>query len=70
MKEFHANVIGKLEEKLVDKQYLTGWKITMVDIMCYVELQTILTLYRKKINKDEHGNVLKWFDALSEEETI
>ena len=44
--------------------------MTLVDIMCYVELHTILTLYSKKISAQEHKNTLKWYQELSGDETI
>ena len=45
LKEFFEQILGKLEEKLAVQKYLTGEKITIIDIMFYCEIVTILKLY-------------------------
>lgn len=45
LSEFFDDMLSRLEEKCVTLTYLTGDKMTYVDIMVYCEIKTILQLY-------------------------
>ena len=43
--EFFNIILLKVNQKLVEHKYITGKKITIIDIMIYCEIQTVLKLY-------------------------
>ena len=63
-------LLGKLEETLVKKKYLTGEKITVIDIMFYCEIVTICKLYNREIPRDHCSCVADWYDNIAKEPSI
>ena len=43
--EFFNIILLKVNQKLANSKYITGKKITIIDIMIYCEIQTVLKLY-------------------------
>ena len=70
LNEFFDPILGKLEETLVRKKYLTGEKITVIDIMFYCEIVTILKLYSREIPRDHCSCVADWFNNIAAEAAI
>ena len=70
LNEFFDPILGKLEETLVRKKYLTGDKITVIDIMFYCEIVTILQLYDREISRDHCSCVADWFNNIAQEAPI
>ena len=70
MSEFFDHILSRLEEKLVELTYLTGEKMTIVDIMVYCEIKTILKLYKREISAEKSENLLKWYEELSQNKFV
>ena len=43
--EFMDMILPKIDAKLTRTKYVTGNKMTIIDIMIYCDIQTILKLY-------------------------
>ena len=50
--EFFDIILLKCNQRLSKTKYMTGNKITIIDIMIYCEIQTILKLYQRTIPAD------------------
>ena len=68
--EFFEPILGKLEEQLVKKTYLTGEKMTVIDIMFYCEIVTILKLYHREIPRDNCSLVANWYENIAKDPAI
>ena len=64
--EFFVMILPKINGYLSEDGYVTGPKISIVDIMLYCELQTICTMYKRDINPSE-TKLANWRDRLSQE---
>ena len=65
LQEFFDQILNKLEEKLSRQKYLTGEKLTIIDIMFYCEIVTILKMYNKEVPRDQCACLHEWFETLS-----
>ena len=68
--EFFEPILGKLEEQLVRKTFLTGEKMTVIDIMFYCEIVTILKLYNREIPRDNCSLVANWYENIAKDPAI
>ena len=59
--EFFNTYLDKLEKNLSQHTFLTGKQMTYVDIMIYVEIHTITSLYEWRIQEEKHPSLLKWY---------
>ena len=65
-----AKVLDHIEIKLSKIRFLTGQKLTIVDVMIYCGLITIFKLYERKISNTSHPRSAKWFKEISELQAI
>ena len=70
--EFMEMILPKINSKLTKTTYVTGPKITIIDIMIYCDIQTILKLYKREIenSKTDLTAIKAWYDSLSEHGAI
>ncbi len=69
MSEFFDIILLKINDYLDESGYLTGKKISVVDIMVYCEIQTVCIMYKKDI-PENLTKLCAWFEKLSSEEAI
>ena len=70
LKEFFDQILSRLEEKLITLKYLTGEKMTFIDVMVYCEIRTVMRLYKREILKEESPNLANWYDELSQTDAV
>ena len=68
-KEYNQNILQAYEDLLKKNTFLTGQKITVVDIIVYSEIETIIKLTKEPI-PSHFGSLSAWYDKLSENKTI
>ena len=69
LQELFSIIMLKLDAELKDQGYLTGIKISIVDIMMVIEIQTICVMYSKSI-PENFVKLTQWYDKIVNEEAI
>ena len=60
-----------LEKKFESgNQYITGDKMSVIDVMVYCEISTIVKLYSEPISTNDLPLTSKWYDKLSQLEML
>ena len=54
----------RYEAQLKSQPYLTGSQMTFVDIVIFIEIETVLLMYRSEL-PEQCQNMLVWQDTLS-----
>ena len=54
-----------LDKKLQRYDYLCGEDYTVIDIVIYNELMTVMTLHRRTLESREMPNMFSWFKKMS-----
>ena len=68
--EFFDTILKILEDKLATQRFLCGDSISIIDIMFYCEVVTILKLYNKEIPRDQLACVAEWFQKIGQNEAL
>ena len=62
--EFFNNIFPVLDKKVEKHDYLCADECSVVDIVVYNELMTVLFLYEKDIQYNEYPNLHAWFHKI------
>ena len=70
--EFMEMILPKINSKLEKTAYVTGQKLTIIDVMIYCDIQTVLKLYRRDIESSKSNlKALKnWHISLGEHSAL
>ena len=59
----------RFNEELQKYQYLTGPKMTVIDIIAYCEINQVLAMYQRKIPQ-QLTKLVEWYENIGEIEAI
>lgn len=66
---YQNQFLKKYDEALATNRYLTGHELTLIDIMVYCEIETLLRMTKEPIPL-HYAYLLGWYDRLSELDEI
>ena len=63
--EIYKKILPRLESLIEGKDYVLGEDITVIDILYYNEINTIIKLLGKPLSPEEFPHLEPWFNRLS-----